>query len=77
MLQMLVTGCLDMTLTSLGLKVGNTMQDDVMKEQRLVIDLNVAGQQAAEVLHIPIRAETVTELPLGELIISDLQSSTM
>lgn len=65
--QMLVTEFLDVTLTSLGLKVGNAVQDDVMKEQRLVIDLNVAGQQAAEVLHIPVRAETVTELPLEEL----------
>lgn len=54
------------TLTSLGLEVGNAVQDDVMKEQRLVIDLDVAGQQAAEVLHIPERAETVTALPLAE-----------
>lgn len=36
-----------------------------MKEQRLVVDLDVAGQQAAEVLHIPERAEIITVLSLA------------
>lgn len=41
------------TLASLGLEVGDAMHDDVMEEQRLVVDLDVSGQQAAKVLHIP------------------------
>lgn len=39
--------------TSFRLKVGDAMHDDVMQEQRLVVDLNVAGEQPAEILHIP------------------------
>lgn len=39
--------------TSFGLKVGDAMHDDMMKEQRFVVDLDVTGEQAAEVLHIP------------------------
>ena len=41
------------TLTSFGLKVGDAVHDDVVKEQWLVVDLDVSGEQAAEVLHIP------------------------
>lgn len=29
------------------------MHDDVMQEQWLVVDLNVAGEQPTEILHIP------------------------
>lgn len=29
------------------------MHDDMMKEQRLVVDLNVAREQPTEILHIP------------------------
>ncbi len=42
-----------MTLTSFRLEVGDTMHDDMMKEQGFVVDLDVSRQQAAEVLHIP------------------------
>lgn len=42
-----------MTLTSFRLKVGNAMHDDMMKEQGFVVDLDVSGEQAAEILHIP------------------------
>lgn len=39
--------------TSFGLEIGDTVHDDMVEEQRLVVNLNVAGKQAAEVLHIP------------------------
>lgn len=39
--------------TSFGLKVGDAMHDDMMEEQWFVVDLDVSGEQAAEVLHIP------------------------
>lgn len=42
-----------MSLTSFGLEVGDAVHDDVVEEQRLVVDLDVSGEQAAEVLHIP------------------------
>lgn len=45
--------CVWEILASLGLKVGDAVHDDVMEEQRLVVDLDVSGQQAAKVLHIP------------------------
>lgn len=40
-------------LTSFGLEVGDAVHDDMVQEQRLVVDLDVSGEQAAEVLHIP------------------------
>ena len=40
-------------LTSFGLKVGDAMHDDMMQEQRLVVDLYVSGQKTVEVSHIP------------------------
>ena len=40
-------------LTSLGLKVGDAVHDDVMQEQGLVVDLDLTRQQATEVTHIP------------------------
>lgn len=46
-----------MTLTSLGLKVGDAVHDDVMKEQGFVVNLDVSGQQATEVLHISEHAQ--------------------
>lgn len=42
-----------MTLTSFGLEVGDAVHDDMVKEQGFVVDLDVSGEQAAEVLHIP------------------------
>lgn len=42
-----------MFVTSFGLKVGDSVHDDVMKEQGFVVDLDVSGEQAAEVVHIP------------------------
>lgn len=39
-------------LTSLGFKVGDSVHDDMMQEQRLVVDFYVSGQKAIEVLHI-------------------------
>lgn len=50
---MCVRECVREILASLGLKVGDAVHDDVMEEQRLVVDLDVSGQQAAKVLHIP------------------------
>lgn len=44
-----------MPLTSFRLKVGDAVHDDMVKEQGLVVDLDVSGEQAAEVLHIPER----------------------
>ena len=46
-------------LTSFGLEVGDPVQDDVMKEQGFVVDLDVSGEQAAEVLHIPEDMDTM------------------
>lgn len=42
-----------MLVTSFGLEVGDAVHDDVMKEQRFVVDLDVSGEQATEVVHIP------------------------
>lgn len=42
-----------MLFTSFGLEIGDAMHDDMVEEQRLVVDLNLARKQAAEVLHIP------------------------
>lgn len=42
-----------MTLTSFGLEVGDAVHDDMVEEQGFVVDLDVSGEQAAEVLHIP------------------------
>lgn len=44
-----------MTRTSFRLKIGDAVHDDMVKEQRFVVDLDVSGEQAAEVLHIPER----------------------
>lgn len=44
-----------MTLTSFRLEVGDAVHDDMVKEQGFVVDLDVSGQQAAKVLHIPER----------------------
>lgn len=44
--------------TSLGLKVWNAMHDDMMKEKGFVVDLDVSGKQATEVLHISKRRGT-------------------
>lgn len=40
-------------LTSFRLEVGNAVHDDMVEEQGFVVDLDVSGEQAAEVLHIP------------------------
>lgn len=40
-------------LTSFGLKVRYAVHDDVMQEQRLVVDFYVSRQKAVEVSHIP------------------------
>lgn len=40
-------------VTSFGLKVGDAVHDDMMQEQRLVVDFYVSRQKAVEVLHIP------------------------
>lgn len=45
--------CAYVTATSFGLEVGDAMHDDMMKEQWFVVDLDVSGEQATEVLHIP------------------------
>lgn len=42
-----------MFVTSFRLKVGDAMHDDVVKEQGFVVDLDVSGEQATEVVHIP------------------------
>lgn len=39
-------------LTSFRLEVGDAVHDDMVKEQGFVVDLDVSGEQAAEVLHI-------------------------
>lgn len=39
-------------LTSFRLKVGDAMHDNMMQEQRLIVDLNVAREQSTEILHI-------------------------
>lgn len=41
------------SFTSFGLEIGDAVHDDMVKEQRLVVDLNLPRKQAAEVLHIP------------------------
>lgn len=41
------------TLTSFGLKVGYAVHDDMMQEQRLVVDFYVSGEKAIEVSHVP------------------------
>lgn len=41
------------TLTSFGLEVGYAVHDDVMQEQRLVVDFYVPGEKAVEVSHVP------------------------
>lgn len=40
-------------LTAFGFKVGYAVHDDMMQEEWLVVDLDVSGQEAVEVLHIP------------------------
>lgn len=40
-------------LTSFRLKVGDTVHDDVVQEERLVVDFDVPRQKAVEVSHIP------------------------
>lgn len=40
-------------LTSFGLKVGYAVHDNMMQEQRLVVDFYVSRQKAVEVSHIP------------------------
>lgn len=40
-------------LTSFGLEVWDPVHDDVVQKQGLVVDLDVTGEQTAEVLHIP------------------------
>lgn len=41
------------TPTSFRLEIGDAVHDDMVKEQRFVVDLDVSGEQAAEVLYIP------------------------
>lgn len=40
------------SFTSFRLEVGDAVHDDMVKEQRLVVDLDLPGKQAAEVLNI-------------------------
>lgn len=40
-------------LTSFGLEVWDPVHDHVVQKQGLVVDLDVTGEQTAEVLHIP------------------------
>lgn len=40
-------------LTSFRLKVGDTVHDDVVQEERFVVDFDVPRQKAIEVSHIP------------------------
>lgn len=40
-------------LTSFGFKVGNAVHDDMMEEQRLVVDFYVSRQEAVEVPDVP------------------------
>lgn len=42
-----------MSVTSFGFKVGDAVHDDVVKEEGLVVDLDVSREQATEVVHIP------------------------
>lgn len=42
-----------MSVTSFRLKVGDAVHDDVVKEEGLVVDLDVSREQATEVVHIP------------------------
>lgn len=44
-------------LASFGLKVGDAVHYDVVQEEGLVVDLDVARQQAVEVAHVPARVE--------------------
>lgn len=44
-------------LTSFGLKIGDSVHDHMMQEQRLVVDFDVSRQKAIEVLHIPAEKE--------------------
>lgn len=41
-----------MIVTSFGLKVGDAVHDDVVKEQGFVVDLDVSREQATEVVHV-------------------------
>lgn len=40
-------------LTSFRLKVGDTVHDNVVQEERFVVDFDVSRQKAIEVTHIP------------------------
>lgn len=40
-------------LTSFRLKVGDAVHDNVVKEERFVVDFDVSRQKAVEVSHIP------------------------
>lgn len=42
-----------MKLTSFRFEVGDAMHDDMMEEQGFIVDFDVSGEQATEVLHIP------------------------
>lgn len=58
-----------MLVTSFGLEVGDAVHDDVMKEQRFVVDLDVSGEQAAEVVHIPERGLRWRDVPAVKRIL--------
>lgn len=41
------------SFTSFRLEIGDAVHYDMVKKQRLVVDLNLSGKQAAEVLNVP------------------------
>lgn len=57
-------------LTSFRLKVGDTVHDNVVKEERFVVDFDVSRQKAVEVSHIPadklrkLRCEQASRAPI-------------
>lgn len=52
-------------ITSLRLKVGNSMHDDMMQEERLVVHFDGTRQQATEVMDIP---GSETKITIREVI---------
>lgn len=57
-------------LASFGLKVGDAVHDDVVQEEGLVVDLDVARQQAVEVAHVPARGEGLDQTGSDRFLLS-------
>lgn len=55
-----------MSVTSFRLKVGDAVHDDMVKEQGFVVDLDVSGEQATEVVHISEQGEGGDTVPVNQ-----------